>query len=104
MRVVLKSHWFGPNGVLYRKGFDGAPVNIPSSLKNLLPKSAYVLAEGEKVVLRKNLPVDSRPLKGSGDPNADVPVEVARVNAEATGTLIQAAEKRAKKPNPALQD
>jgi hypothetical protein len=71
MQVILQSNWFAPGGVMYRKGHDGAPVVIPNRLKDKLPKTAKVLKDGEKVAIQKDLPLDSRPKPGSGDPNAD---------------------------------
>lgn len=83
MKVVLQSNFFGPNGVMYRKGHDGAAVDIPRSLAGKLPKTARILQAGERVEPKANLPVDSRPKPGSGDPNlSDVDDTAERVKAE----------------------
>lgn len=74
MKVKLASDWFGPGGVRYRKDPDGGFTEIPASIIDKLPKTARIAKPGERPVLDRELPLDTRPRRGDGDPNVN-PVE-----------------------------
>lgn len=100
MKVVLQSHFFA-NGVMYRKGIDGAAVDIPRSLEGKLPKTARVLKPGERLSPKEDMPYDSRAKPGSGDPNL---TEVDEVFERVEADKVAIDPPAPKHPNQELHD